>query len=357
LYVYGNERHPTPVDITSPHPLTSQHPARSGISGRANCNTAQPELAWHMVNTASHITAYQSMEWYSTGRVTGRNRWLKARAFPPPMSPPGPSYLYTPGIRRCVQFTPTRRGLSSRNRMAAKSHPGGVTTRTVGVVRTDGGGGQCEAPRDQALLPLRRHTCPPQARGPVNFQPPGALLRSWRISSPLRAELCVSTNSPANASHWLWAALAVPSTSQSQCDAFDQRLGALLVVRFTSEVTTHLSSPRTRHAMGSTRPSHDRYNLADGNPRKRFGYTAQSVATPQAARERAHPPCRHFKIQYCCCLESAAVRRRWTTRGVQEAGGGGVRLLVQRGADKHAHGARRERGGCIGRQPGSTSRR
>ena len=28
----------------------------------------------------------------------------------------------------------------------------------------------------------------------------------------------------------------------------------------------------------------------------------QSVATPQAARGRACPPCRHFKIQSCCCL-------------------------------------------------------
>jgi hypothetical protein len=31
----------------------------------------------------------------------------------------------------------------------------------------------------------------------------------------------------------------------------------------------------------------------------------QSVATPQAARCWARPPCRHFKTQSCCCLGSA----------------------------------------------------
>jgi hypothetical protein len=31
----------------------------------------------------------------------------------------------------------------------------------------------------------------------------------------------------------------------------------------------------------------------------------QSVATPQAARGWARPPCRHFKTQSCCCLGSA----------------------------------------------------
>ena len=30
----------------------------------------------------------------------------------------------------------------------------------------------------------------------------------------------------------------------------------------------------------------------------------QSAATPQFARRRAHPPCRHFKNQSCCCLGS-----------------------------------------------------
>ena len=29
------------------------------------------------------------------------------------------------------------------------------------------------------------------------------------------------------------------------------------------------------------------------------GGEQQSVAIPQAARGRAHPPCRHFKIQSC----------------------------------------------------------
>jgi hypothetical protein len=31
----------------------------------------------------------------------------------------------------------------------------------------------------------------------------------------------------------------------------------------------------------------------------------QSVATPQAARGCARPPCGHFKIQSCCCLGSS----------------------------------------------------
>jgi hypothetical protein len=31
----------------------------------------------------------------------------------------------------------------------------------------------------------------------------------------------------------------------------------------------------------------------------------EGVATPQAARGWAHPPCRRFKIQSCCCLGSA----------------------------------------------------
>jgi hypothetical protein len=31
----------------------------------------------------------------------------------------------------------------------------------------------------------------------------------------------------------------------------------------------------------------------------------QSFATPQAAREWAHPPCRHFKNQSCCGLGSS----------------------------------------------------
>jgi hypothetical protein len=30
--------------------------------------------------------------------------------------------------------------------------------------------------------------------------------------------------------------------------------------------------------------------------------SSRAVATPQAARERAHPPCRHFNNQSCCCL-------------------------------------------------------
>jgi hypothetical protein len=34
----------------------------------------------------------------------------------------------------------------------------------------------------------------------------------------------------------------------------------------------------------------------------------QSVATPQAVRRWARPPCRHIKIQYCCCLGSGS---RW----------------------------------------------
>jgi serine/threonine protein kinase len=29
-----------------------------------------------------------------------------------------------------------------------------------------------------------------------------------------------------------------------------------------------------------------------------------SGATPQVARGRARPPCRHFNIRYCCCLRS-----------------------------------------------------
>jgi hypothetical protein len=35
------------------------------------------------------------------------------------------------------------------------------------------------------------------------------------------------------------------------------------------------------------------------------GEEQRSVATPQAARGWARPPCRHFKIQSCCCLGSA----------------------------------------------------
>jgi hypothetical protein len=31
----------------------------------------------------------------------------------------------------------------------------------------------------------------------------------------------------------------------------------------------------------------------------------QSMATPQAARGQARPPCSHFKIQSCFCLGSA----------------------------------------------------
>jgi hypothetical protein len=35
------------------------------------------------------------------------------------------------------------------------------------------------------------------------------------------------------------------------------------------------------------------------------GGEQQSVATPQAARGWARPPCRHFKSQSCCCVGSA----------------------------------------------------
>jgi hypothetical protein len=36
------------------------------------------------------------------------------------------------------------------------------------------------------------------------------------------------------------------------------------------------------------------------------GGEQQSVATPQAARGWARPPCRHFKNQSCCCVGSAS---------------------------------------------------
>ena len=36
------------------------------------------------------------------------------------------------------------------------------------------------------------------------------------------------------------------------------------------------------------------------------GGEQQSVATPLAASGRDRPPCRHIKIQSCCCLGSAS---------------------------------------------------
>ena len=42
------------------------------------------------------------------------------------------------------------------------------------------------------------------------------------------------------------------------------------------------------------------------DPRQGLGVgVSESVATAQAARGWAHPPCRHFKIQYRFCLGSA----------------------------------------------------
>jgi hypothetical protein len=40
------------------------------------------------------------------------------------------------------------------------------------------------------------------------------------------------------------------------------------------------------------------------DPGSGFQQQRESVATPQAAREWAHPPCRHFKNLSCCCLGS-----------------------------------------------------
>jgi hypothetical protein len=45
------------------------------------------------------------------------------------------------------------------------------------------------------------------------------------------------------------------------------------------------------------------------------GGEQQSVATPQAARGWAHPPCSHSKIQSCCCLGPASELTTFQTLG------------------------------------------
>jgi hypothetical protein len=59
-------------------------------------------------------------------------------------------------------------------------------------------------------------------------------------------------------------------------------------------------APSAGHPPGPFCPSSIRYRSSPS----RFGEPV-SVPTPQAARGRARPPCRHFKTQSCCCLGSA----------------------------------------------------
>jgi hypothetical protein len=47
------------------------------------------------------------------------------------------------------------------------------------------------------------------------------------------------------------------------------------------------------------------------NPPLYLAGEQQSVATPHAVRGWSHPPCRHIKIQSCCCLGSGS---RWRTK-------------------------------------------